>query len=227
MGHNHSLIRESRPWHNGHGSLLWELDLHAKRCMDILGATLGLLLLAPMFLPLILLIRRDGGPALFAQRRIGQHGRSFDCLKFRTMAADAEARLSRMLAENADLAAEWRTTRKLKNDPRVTNLGHVLRRTSLDEIPQLLNVLRGDMSLIGPRPVLQEELTALYGHDAEHYLAMRPGLSGLWQVSGRSASSYGDRVRLDVVYAKTRNTWLDLKILLKTPYAVLSQKGAY
>lgn len=227
MGHDHSFTRESRPWHNGAGSLLREIDLWAKRCIDILGATLGLLLLAPMVLLLILLIRRDGGPALFAQRRIGQHGRPFDCLKFRSMAADAEARLSQILAENAELAGEWHTTRKLKNDPRVTNLGHVLRRTSLDEIPQLLNVLRGDMSLIGPRPVLQEELTVLYGHEAEHYLAMRPGLSGLWQVSGRSASSYGDRVRLDVVYAKTRSIWLDLKILLKTPYAVLSQKGAY
>jgi undecaprenyl-phosphate galactose phosphotransferase len=197
----------------------------AKPAFDF-AIALGLVLfLAPLLLALALLIRRDGGPAVFAHRRIGINGRPFGCFKFRTMVTDAEHRLAALLASDAAAAAEWAATHKLKADPRITRLGAFLRRTSLDELPQLFNVLRGEMSLVGPRPVVASEMPR-YAEDAAYYCKARPGLTGLWQVSGRSDTSYERRVRLDVWYVRNWSFWHDLAILIKTIPAVLLGRGS-
>jgi exopolysaccharide production protein ExoY len=197
-----------------------------KRALDILGAGTLLLLLAPVFLLLALLVRADGGPALYAHRRVGRGGEGFGCLKFRSMVVDSQARLEALLASDPSARAEWEANRKLRHDPRVTRIGRILRATSLDELPQLINVLRGEMSLVGPRPVIQAELDGYYGAAAAHYISVRPGITGLWQVSGRSDTSYAQRVALDVAYVSRPSLWRDVMILLRTPVAVLSRKGA-
>ena len=199
----------------------------AKRALDIAGAGALLLLGAPVFLLLALLVRADGGPAFYAHERIGRGGRRFGCLKFRSMVVDSAARLEALLAADPAARAEWEATRKLRHDPRITWIGRFLRATSLDELPQLINVLRGDMSLVGPRPVVAAELAAHYGAAAEHYLSVRPGITGLWQVSGRSDTSYAQRVALDVRYATNPSLLEDVRILLRTPAAVLLRRGAY
>ncbi|MDO9706821.1 sugar transferase [Paracraurococcus lichenis] len=198
-----------------------------KRAMDILGAALLLLVTAPLFALLALLIRADGGPVLYAHERVGRGGRRFGCLKFRSMVVDSQARLAALLAADPEARAEWEATRKLKDDPRVTRIGRFLRATSLDELPQVLNVLRGEMSLVGPRPVVAAELEEHYGKAAEHYLSVRPGITGLWQISGRSDTTYATRVALDIDYASNPSLLADLRILLRTPLAVLSRRGAY
>ncbi|WPB87014.1 sugar transferase [Sediminicoccus rosea] len=198
-----------------------------KRAMDMVGAGLMLLVLSPVFLILALIVRADGGPALFAHRRVGRDGESFGCLKFRSMVIDSQARLEALLASDPAARAEWDATRKLKNDPRVTKIGRFLRATSLDELPQLINVLRGEMSLVGPRPVIQAELDRYYGAAALHYMSVRPGITGLWQVSGRSDTSYAQRVALDMAYVARLSVWQDIRILLRTPVAVLSRRGAH
>jgi Undecaprenyl-phosphate galactose phosphotransferase WbaP len=198
-----------------------------KRALDILGAGALLLLTAPAFLLLALLIRADGGPVFYAHERVGRAGHRFGCLKFRSMVTDSQARLAALLEVNPAARAEWEATRKLKDDPRVTGTGRFLRATSLDELPQLINVLRGEMSLVGPRPVVAAELAAHYGAAAEHYLAVRPGITGLWQISGRSETSYDIRVALDTRYVANLSVWTDLGILLRTPLVVLSRRGAY
>jgi lipopolysaccharide/colanic/teichoic acid biosynthesis glycosyltransferase len=168
----------------------------------------------------------DGGPPLFAHRRVGREGRGFRCLKFRSMAVDAESRLERLLASDPAARREWEADHKLRRDPRVTPLGRILRKTSLDELPQLINVLRGEMNLVGPRPVVQAE-ACKYGHRFVHYCAVRPGITGLWQVSGRNNTSYGRRVALDVLYTRRKSLRLDLAILLRTVPAVLMRDGSY
>ena len=168
----------------------------------------------------------DGGPVLFAHRRIGREGQPFRCLKFRSMAVDAEARLERLLANDAAARREWEADHKLRSDPRVTPLGRFLRKTSLDELPQLINVVRGEMNLVGPRPVVQAEAQK-YGRRFAHYCAVRPGITGLWQVSGRNDVSYGRRVALDVLYTRRKSFRLDLAILLRTVPAVLMRNGSY
>jgi exopolysaccharide production protein ExoY len=198
-----------------------------KRALDILGAAALLTVLAPVMLVIALLVRRDGGPALYAHRRVGKGGASFGCLKFRSMVIDSDARLAELLARDPAARAEWEATRKLKNDPRVTAVGRFLRASSLDELPQLLNVLRGEMSLVGPRPVIQAELDAHYGVAAAHYKTVRPGITGLWQVSGRNDTTYEQRVRLDVSYVARASLIEDLRILFATPVAVLRRRGAY
>ncbi|WP_235034954.1 sugar transferase [Roseomonas sp. 18066] len=197
-----------------------------KRGLDILLASTMLLVLMPVMLVITLLVLRDGKGAFFSHRRVGRDGQSFGCLKFRSMVPDAEAALAKLLAEDAEAAELWRNTRKLKRDPRITRIGRVLRATSLDELPQLFNVLRGDMSLVGPRPVVQAELTEHYGTHASHYLAVRPGITGLWQISGRSDTSYAQRIELDVHYVERFSLWFDLVILAKTVPAVLVRRGA-
>lgn len=162
-----------------------------------------------------------GGPVIFAHERVGFGGRTFACYKFRTMTADSDAMLAHYLAGNPQAAAEWHTTRKLLNDPRVCCLGSILRKSSIDELPQLYNVLRGDMSLVGPRPVVPDELER-YGSHAREYLKARPGLTGVWQTSGRNRVSYRRRVALDCFYARRWSLWLDLILLVKTIPAVLS-----
>ncbi|WP_431269481.1 sugar transferase [Dankookia sp. P2] len=198
-----------------------------KRGLDILGAGLLLLLAAPAFALLALLIRADGGPVFYAHERVGRGGRRFGCLKFRSMVTDSQARLAALLEADPAARAEWEATRKLRDDPRVTRTGRFLRATSLDELPQLINVLRGEMSLVGPRPVVAAELAAHYGAAAEYYLSVRPGITGLWQISGRSETSYDTRVALDTRYATNMSVWTDLRILLRTPLVVLSRRGAY
>jgi undecaprenyl-phosphate galactose phosphotransferase len=197
----------------------------AKSTMDILIALVALAVTAPLFIVISIANMLDGGPVLFRQRRIGAGGRSFYCLKFRTMVVDADRALQAAFAKNPALAIEWEERRKLANDPRVTRLGRFLRKTSLDELPQLLNVLRRDMSLVGPRPIVEGEVY-LYGNNIAQYYATRPGLTGLWQVSGRSNTSYARRVQLDVWYVNNWTFWHDIAVLLKTIPVVFGREGA-
>ena len=197
----------------------------SKQVMDRCGAAVLLLLLAPLFLLLTLLIRRDGGAALFRHQRLGANGQMFPCMKFRTMVAEADKVLEHLLANDPVAAMEWRATQKLRRDPRITSVGHFLRKSSLDELPQLFNVLRGEMSLVGPRPIVRTEI-ARYGTEIRYYYQARPGLTGLWQVSGRSDTSYAQRVELDVRYVANWTFMRDIVIVLKTIPAVLLRKGA-
>ena len=199
----------------------------AKRALDISLVLLGLLLLWPLILGLVVLLKAmDPGPVLYGHRRVGFGGREFRCWKFRTMVVDGDAVLERHLRENPADAALWKEQRKLVNDPRVTRLGAVLRKLSLDELPQLLNVLKGEMSLVGPRPIVQAELDH-YGTSARHYLATRPGLTGQWQISGRSDTTYAERVRLDRFYVTNWSLWRDLRIIFLTIPAVALSRGAH
>jgi len=196
-----------------------------KRAIDIVGSAVLLVLFAPLFLVIGLLVALDGGPIVYAHRRVGQGGKPFDCLKFRTMILGAEDCLVEYLAHHPEAGQEWARDQKLGFDPRVTPIGRLLRRTSLDELPQLVNVLRGEMSLVGPRPVTVGEL-AHYGPSADHYFSVRPGITGPWQIGGRNDVSYARRVALDSEYARTLSVWRDIAILARTPAVVLSRKGA-
>ena len=198
----------------------------AKRLFDVLVGSLCLMALAPVMISLVILVRRDGGPAIFGHRRIGSDGKTFLCLKFRSMCVDAERKLQEHLANSPEARAEWDKDFKLKNDPRITKLGQLLRRTSLDELPQLFNVLRGDMSLVGPRPIVADEV-ARYGERFVAYRNCRPGITGLWQVSGRNDVSYRARVRLDSFYAARWSMTKDLFILIRTVAVVFRRSGAY
>jgi lipopolysaccharide/colanic/teichoic acid biosynthesis glycosyltransferase len=203
------------------------LEALVKRGIDILGAGAILLVALPLMLAIAIIVRRDGGPALYRHMRIGLGGQPFPCLKFRSMVLDADKRLAKLLAEDPAAAEEWAIRRKLPNDPRITGIGRFLRATSLDELPQLLNVLRGDMSLVGPRPVVREELELHYSPAASAaYAATRPGITGLWQISGRSDTTYKRRVALDTLYVRDWSLALDLWILFRTPAAVLKRRGA-
>jgi undecaprenyl-phosphate galactose phosphotransferase len=196
-----------------------------KAAFDQVMAALLVVLLAPLLVSIAIMVRRDGGPAFFRHRRIGAGGRPFDCLKFRTMVQHGDRVLHDLLATDPDAAAEWAATQKLRNDPRVTGVGRFLRRSSLDELPQVFNVIRGEMSLVGPRPIVQAEVVR-YGEDIDYYYETKPGITGLWQVSGRSDISYERRVRLDVWYVRNWTLWHDIAILLKTIPAVFLQRGA-
>ena len=199
----------------------------SKRCFDILFALLALAFAAPIGLVLAALVKlSDGGPVCFRHKRVGYSGETFSCLKFRTMAVDSERILREHLEKNPEARREWLETRKLKDDPRITPLGRVLRMSSLDELPQLINILRGEMSIVGPRPVVSDEISQ-YGSDAVAYLRARPGLTGAWQVSGRNDVSYEERVALDAWYVQNWSPWHDIAILLKTVPALLSRRGAY
>jgi exopolysaccharide biosynthesis polyprenyl glycosylphosphotransferase len=197
-----------------------------KRLMDVAVAGLGVVILSPLLLVLAALVKLTSrGPVLFGHRRLGEGGRPIRVYKFRSMVVDAEARLQDLLAADPALHAEYEATYKLRDDPRVTPLGRWLRRTSLDELPQLFNVLQGDLSLVGPRPIVADEI-AKYGPAAAAILRVRPGVTGLWQVSGRSDLDYEERVRLDMDYITHWSLWLDLRILAATVPAVLRRKGA-
>jgi len=205
---------------------VWPIpDFSAKRCLDIGIAAPLLVLTSPLLLALGLMLAAGGGGVLFRQPRVGRGGRAFAMLKFRSMVPDAQARLEQHLATHPAAAAEWARRQKLECDPRVTALGRVLRRFSLDELPQLWNVLRGDMSIVGPRPVLPDELHRAYGAQAECYLSRKPGLTGLWQVRGRSRSGHAGRRRLDRLYHRRDGLLLDLWILLQTIPAVFRGTG--
>lgn len=208
-----------------HGSGQAVLQM-AKRGFDAASATLLLLALSPLLALLALAVKADGGPALFGHARVGQNGTRFRCWKFRSMVPDADKVLGDLLASDPASAEEWRQHQKLKSDPRITAIGRFLRGSSLDELPQLFNVLVGQMSLIGPRPVTEAELDR-YGEAKGYYLAVRPGITGLWQVSGRNETSYRQRVLLDAWYVRNWSLWHDLLILLKTIPVVLKRGGAY
>jgi lipopolysaccharide/colanic/teichoic acid biosynthesis glycosyltransferase len=191
------------------------------------AAMLLLLALSPLLVLVAFLIwRRDSAPVLFAHYRVGVNGKLFRCMKFRTMLRDSEQVLSDLLAKDPQARAEWERDQKLSSDPRITGIGHFLRRSSLDELPQLINVLRGEMSLVGPRPITVGELTR-YGKVRWHYLSVRPGITGLWQVSGRNDVSYRRRVALDVAYARSRSMGLNMRIICMTVPSVVMARGSY
>ena len=198
--------------------------LAAKRVFDIALAIALLPILVPVIAILWGLTKRDGAAGFFGHERVGLNGRSFKCWKIRTMVSDAQARLAKHLAENPDAAEEWKRDHKLENDPRITRLGRFLRRTSLDELPQIWNVLRGEMSFVGPRPVTRIEMRK-YGHARTAYLSTKPGITGLWQVSGRNDVTYDERVLMDVEYLQTMSLWKDIVIIAKTGTSVMGATG--
>ena len=198
----------------------------SKRCIDVVVSLLAIVALSPLLAVLAVISKLDGGPIVFSHTRVGLDKSLFRCYKFRSMHVDADKRLSELLARDDDARQEWNTHFKLKDDPRITTLGLFLRKSSLDELPQLINVLKGDMSLVGPRPVIEEELV-LYGEYESDYLNARPGITGLWQVSGRNDLDYDERVTLDATYVRNWTHALDLRILLKTVLVVLTRRGAY
>ncbi|MGH8142486.1 MAG: sugar transferase, partial [Steroidobacteraceae bacterium] len=191
-----------------------------KRIFDIVGAIGIGILFSPFILAVVLIIRLGGQPVLFKHKRVGRLGRVFNCLKFRTMVPNAEQVLSDLLREHPELRDEWTQNHKLRTDPRITAIGRFLRRTSLDELPQLWNVIRGDMSLVGPRPVVRVELLR-YGRQVADYLAVRPGLTGLWQIKGRSDTTYRRRVAMDKYYVRNHSLLLDMYVVAVTVAVVL------
>lgn len=198
--------------------------LASKRGLDCLFAVLLLVICSPLFVFMGLLVAMDGGPVFYAHRRVGRGGGLFQCYKFRTMFVGANECFEEFLELHPAAVVAWRRDQKLDRDPRVTAVGKLLRETSLDELPQLINVIRGDMSLVGPRPVTESEL-ARYAINADSYLSIRPGITGLWQVSGRNRLTYTERVKLDMEYVAKRSLRLDFFILLKTVVVVISGEG--
>ena len=198
-----------------------------KRAADIVMAASGIVLLAPLLVICFLVtVLTSPGPVLFRHRRVGFNGKHFHCLKFRTMVMDAPERLNDLLQSDPLAAAEWAANRKLRYDPRVTAIGAILRKSSLDELPQLFNVLKGDMSIVGPRPVTDDELDR-YASSRGEYLACRPGITGLWQVSGRSKTTYDKRVACDAFYARNWSMALDIKIMIVTIPSLIVSDTAF
>lgn len=203
------------------------LNRFYKWSLDMVGALFGLMVFLPLYLVLTVLIFLDSpGPILFSHRRVGQNGREFPCYKFRTMVPNSHAELQKYLQKHPEALLEWETYYKLKDDPRITRVGRWLRKYSLDELPQFLNVLKGEMSLVGPRPIVQDEVVK-YGRFIEDFYLVKPGITGLWQVGGRNDVSYDDRVQIDSWYVRNWSVWLDIVILLKTVRYVLTGRGAY
>lgn len=197
-----------------------------KRLFDLSVSSLLLLLLSPLLGYIAWKVSRDGGSPIYGHERVGRGGNKFKCLKFRSMIINSQEVLNELLTRDSEARAEWEKDFKLKNDPRITSIGHLIRKTSLDELPQLWNVIKGDMSLVGPRPVVQQELER-YGDDVEYYLLTNPGMTGLWQVSGRNDTDYSTRIYLDAWYVKNWSLWYDIVIMFKTINVVLRRDGAY
>jgi exopolysaccharide production protein ExoY len=198
-----------------------------KRGFDITAALTAILLLLPMFCLIALAIKLwDRGPVFYRHRRIGLRGAAFDCLKFRSMVMNGDEVLARHLAANSAAAREWEETRKLRHDPRITPLGVSMRKTSIDELPQLVNILKGEMSFVGPRPIVTAEVPK-YGDAIDHYLSARPGLTGPWQISGRNDVGYTTRVELDRIYVEDWSFWGDVSIIVKTARVVVTSRGCY
>ena len=209
-----------------HYNLLDAWAQRLKRALDVVATVVVGILILPLILSLCLLVRiESGGPVFYADNRMGRDGRLFSCLKFRTMVPDAEALLQRLLAEDAGLREEYLRYHKLRHDPRVTYVGRFLRKTSLDELPQLWNVLRGEMSLVGPRPYLPRESEDI-GETQSEILRATPGITGPWQVAGRSNTSFGERVEMDAHYVREWSVWLDLVLLIRTVYCLLFRRDA-
>jgi len=209
-----------------HNNLAKRMSRFLKRSFDIVCSLSIILLISPLLLFLWYKVSRDGGSAIYGHKRVGRHGKLFNCYKFRSMIMNSKEVLQDLLNNDPEAKAEWERDFKLKNDPRITKIGHFIRRTSLDELPQLFNVLKGEMSLVGPRPVVQEELIR-YCDDVDYYLMAKPGMTGLWQVSGRNDVDYETRVYFDSWYVKNWSLWNDIAILFKTVKVVLHRDGAY
>lgn len=201
---------------------------HIKRLIDLLLTLLGAFAFVPVALIVAILIKKgDGGPVFYAQKRIGKEGKPIKILKFRTMVMNADEILEEYLAKSPELAKEWKETHKLKNDPRITKIGRLLRKSSLDELPQVWNIFKGDLSFVGPRPIVEDEVEK-YGEEGfNFYQRVLPGLTGYWQISGRSNTSYEERVKLDSHYIRNWSVWLDIYIIACTPRAVLQTTDAY
>jgi Undecaprenyl-phosphate galactose phosphotransferase WbaP len=205
--------------------MFWNLGI--KRFMDLGLVIIGGLVIAPFLLFIALLVKISSpGPVIYKHARIGMNGKPFKVYKFRSMVLDAEERLTALLAADPQIQREWEENHKLKNDPRITGIGNFLRRTSLDEFPQLLNILKGEMSLVGPRPIVEGEVKK-YGEDFGRIFSVKPGMTGLWQISGRSDTDYGERVAFDTYYLQSWSVWLDLWVLFKTIAVVFKGNGAY
>lgn len=199
-----------------------------KRFVDIIGGIVGLIILIPMTIILFVVkifMRENDGPIFYKQSRVGKNGKKFKVYKYRSMCVNADEKLKEYLEENEKARKEFKKYHKLKCDPRITKVGKVLRATSLDEFPQLINVLKGDMSLVGPRPVTDEEVEA-YGSLKRKFLSVKPGLTGYWQVNGRSNTEYDDRIKMELYYVDNASIMLDFKILLKTFVVVIKKDGA-
>ena len=198
--------------------------LFTKRAIDFIGALVGLILLSPIMVIVAIAIKLEDpkGNIIFGHMRVGKDGKMFPCLKFRSMFSNAEEMKKNFTEEQK---REYAETFKLKDDPRITKVGKFIRKTSLDELPQLFNILKGDMTIVGPRPIVTDELD-FYGEYDDYYKAVKPGLTGLWQVSGRSDTTYDERVALDMEYVTTRNTFKDLCIIFMTAVKVLKREGA-
>lgn len=199
-----------------------------KRLFDLIFTAIVLILCSPLFLLIALLIKcTSRGPILYKQQRVGLHGAPIFCYKFRSMHENADQKLQEVLAADQKLREEWETFYKLKHDPRITPLGNFLRKTSLDELPQFFNVLTGELSVVGPRPVTAHEISTYYKDKADLILSIRPGITGLWQTSGRNHLSFAERIHLEERYVKERSFFLDLRLIAKTIPAMLHSKGAY
>lgn len=194
-----------------------------KRVVDIIGSLIGIIILSPVFLILGVLVKLDSkGPVFFAHKRLGYHGELIKIYKFRTMVTNAEKLLDELSPEQKE---EFSKNFKLENDPRITKMGNILRKTSLDELPQLLNILKGDLTIVGPRPIIEKEIE-LYEKHGKKLLTVKPGLTGYWQVNGRSDTTYEERVQLDMYYIDNRSLGLDIKIIFKTFSEVFKKHGA-
>ncbi|MDR2479580.1 MAG: undecaprenyl-phosphate galactose phosphotransferase WbaP [Treponema sp.] len=203
----------------------WNLSI--KRFMDLAIVIIGGIIVLPLLLCIALLIKLSSpGPVLYGHKRLGKNGKHFTAYKFRSMVTDSAERLEQLLESDPDVRREWEATHKLRNDPRVTGIGKLLRRTSFDEFPQIINVLKGEMTLVGPRPIVDAEVKK-YGEDFNRIFSVLPGLTGLWQVSGRSDTDYNDRVFYDTYYLQSWSVWLDLWVLFRTVSVVMKGKGAY
>lgn len=208
-------------------SISKRITIVLKRAFDIVGSLIGIIVLIPItvFVWLFNLIAKENGPLFYTQARIGKDGKMFKMYKFRSMIVNAEDRLKAMLESNEEIKKEFEETRKLKNDPRITKIGKFLRKTSLDEFPQFINVLKGEMSLVGPRAVIEDEIE-MFGDKKEKFLSVKPGITGYWAANGRSNTTYEERVEMEVYYAENLSLWLDIKILFKTVLSVLKAEGA-
>ncbi|GHV93967.1 undecaprenyl-phosphate galactose phosphotransferase WbaP [Spirochaetia bacterium] len=205
--------------------MFWNLGI--KRFMDLVLVIIGGIIMLPLLLLITLLIKLSSpGPVLYGHKRLGKNGRTFTAYKFRSMVTDSAERLQKLLESDPEIKREWAANHKLRNDPRITKIGRFLRRTSFDEFPQLINILKGEMSLVGPRPIVDDEVEK-YGEDFNRIFSVKPGLTGLWQVSGRSDTDYNERVSYDTYYLQSWSGWLDLWVLFKTFGVVIRGKGAY
>jgi len=206
-------------------NMFWNLWI--KRFMDISIVFFGSIIFSPLFFCIVILVKLSSpGPVLYSHERIGHKGQRFKAYKFRSMVIDADEKLKQLLAQDSSVREEWEKNQKIKNDPRITIIGRFLRKTSLDEIPQFINVIKGEMSLVGPRPIVDSEISK-YGADFQRIFSVKPGLTGLWQVSGRSDTKYADRVSFDTYYLQSWSVWLDLWIIFKTMGVIVKGSGAY